>query len=210
MDIGRTPWWRVRVSRTRQAIGLLLLVLVSVFFYAMGTQGLRFFVVDSGSMEPTVWPGDRLVAIREAEYRRGDIVIVRDPSEKKGYLVKRLVGLPGDTIEVHGGAVFLNGQYLSEPYRPEAIEYSFSPYVVPEDSIFVLGDNSNKSLDSHNWAGVRVSDGMPLPKALPAESLIARAIYQYYPLTRMGRMRHYPVDELIAPPARTAESRRLQ
>ena len=116
MDI---PWWRVRVSPARQVAGLFLLALASVFFYAMFFEGLRFFVVDSKSMQPTLHAGDRLVAIRRGDYAQGDIVIVRDPIERKGFLVKRVIGLPGDTIEVRGGAVFVNGQYRSEEHTSE-------------------------------------------------------------------------------------------
>jgi len=189
------PWWRVRVSPARQALGLLLLALASVFFYEMAAKGLRFFAVESISMEPTLFGGDRLVAIRETQYRRGDIVIVRDPQDPKGYLVKRVIGLSGDVVEVRAGAVFLNGQYLSEPYRPEPIEYSLAPYAVPPDEIFVLGDNSNRSVDSHNWNAAYRDSGTINPGSLPRVSVIARAIYQYYPVGRVGTVRRYPLYE---------------
>jgi signal peptidase I len=172
---------------------------------------MRFFIVESVSMEPTLLGGDRLVAIRQKEYLRGDIVIVRDPLERNGYLVKRVIGVSGDTVEIKLAAVFVNGQYLSEPYRPEPIDYTMSPYLVPQNFVFVLGDNSNFSVDSHNWAAaIRESDAI-VPRALPLDSVIARAFLQYYPVGRMRRIRHYPLSEQIEmPPARTTVARPLQ
>ncbi len=205
------PWWRVRVSPPRTAIGLLVLALAGVFFYAMLAKGMRFFAVESISMEPTLFGGDRLVAMREEEYRRGDIVIVRDPLERKGYLVKRVIGSPGDVVEVRVGAVFLNGQYLSEPYRPEPIHYGLAPYTVPPDYVFVLGDNANRSVDSHNWAAAYRDNDVIVTQALPLDSVIARAVLQYYPVRRVRWIRHYPLsDQMEPPPARTTNARALQ
>jgi signal peptidase I len=205
------PWWRVRVSPGRQAVGLALLALAAVFFYAMLAKGMRFFVVDSISMEPTLHGGDRLVAMRPEAYERGDIIIVRDFIEGKGYLVKRVIGLAGDTIEVRGGAVYLNGQYLSEPYRPAPIEYRLAPYRVPANMVFVLGDNSNRSVDSHNWAAAIRNSKAAVPGAVPLDSVVARAFFQYYPPGRIGRVRGYPLSLLLdADLARSGGTQTLQ
>lgn len=192
-----TPWWRVRVSPVRQILGVLLLLLAGLFFYAMLVKGMRFFVVDSVSMLPTLHAGDRLVAIPSETYHRGDIVIVRDPNERKGFLVKRIVGVEGDTIEVRSGAIFVNGRYVSEPYRPEPIDYPMNPYTVPPGQVFVLGDNSNLSVDSHNWAAIYRDAGMVIPAALPLDSVVARAFFQYYPLEKIRRVDGYPIDAMM-------------
>jgi signal peptidase I len=209
------PWWRVKVSRLRQVFGVALLLLAGTFFYAMLAQGMRFFEVDSVSMLPTLHAGDRLVAMRAAEYRRGDIVIVRDPLERQGYLVKRIIGVGGDTVEVRGGGLFVNGQYVSEPYRLEPIAYPLNPYVVPKDQVFVLGDNSNLSVDSHNWAAVYRDAALVLPAALPLKSVVARAFFQYYPVGKVRRVQGYPIDALLEntserQAARSADARALQ
>lgn len=191
------PWWRVRVSPVRQAIGVLLLLAGAIFFYAMLVKGMRFFEVESASMLPTLHAGDRLVAMPADKYHRGDIVIVRDPLERQGYLVKRIIGVAGDVVEVRGGAVFVNGQYVSEPYRPELIAYPMAPYRVPEGQVFVLGDNSNMSVDSHNWAAAFLDAGVVVPAALPLDSVVARAFFQYYPMDKLRRVRGYPIDALL-------------
>ncbi len=192
-----TPWWRVRVSPVRQVLGLLLLLLAGLFFYTMLVKGMRFFVVDSVSMLPTLHAGDRLAAIPAETYHRGDIVIVRDPNERDGFLVKRIVGVAGDTIEVRHGAIFVNGHYVSEPYRPEPIAYPMNPFTVPPGQVFVLGDNSNLSVDSHNWAAIYRDAAMVVPAALPLDSVVARAFFQYYPLEKMRRVGGYPIDAML-------------
>jgi len=205
------PWWRVRVSPARQVLGIALLLVAGVFFYAMLAKGMRFFVVDSVSMLPTLHAGDRLVAMPSDEYRRGDIVIVRDPLERQGYLVKRIIGVAGDIIEVRFGAVFVNGEYVSEPYRPEPIAYPMSPYIVPPGQVFVLGDNSNASVDSHNWAAAYHDAGVVVPAALPLSSVVARAFFQYYPMDKLQRVEGYPIDALLGPGAtRSAAAQTLQ
>ncbi len=192
-----TPWWRVKVSPLRQVLGIALLLLAALFFYAMGAKGMRFFVVDSDSMLPTLHAGDRLVAIPSDNYRRGDNIIVRDPLEQKGYLVKRIIGVEGDVIEVRHGAVFVNGQYVSEPYRPEPIAYPMDPYTVPTGEVFVLGDNSNLSVDSHNWAAIYRDAAMVVPGGLPVKSVVARAVFQYYPVGKMRPVAGFPIDAML-------------
>lgn len=205
------PWWRVQVSPARRLFGGVLLILAALFFYAMFAKGLRFFVVDSVSMLPTLHAGDRLAAMPAKQYHRGDIVIVRDPLEREGYLVKRIVGMPGDRIEIRHGAVFVNGRYVSEPYRPEPIAYPMDIYTVPEGQVFVLGDNSNWSVDSHNWAAVYRDAGMVKPGALPIESVVARAFFQYYPVNKLRRVHGYPIDAILdTAPIRSAALQSLQ
>lgn len=191
------PWWRERVSPVRRVLGVLLLLLAGLFFYAMLAKGMRFFVVDSVSMLPTLHAGDRIVAMPASEYYRGDIVIVRDPLERHGFLVKRIVAVAGDTIQVRSGALFVNGRYVSEPYRPERIAYPMPPFVVPDGQVFVLGDNSNLSVDSHNWAAAFYNAGVVVPAALPLDSVVARAFFQYYPMNKMRPVRRFPIDAFL-------------
>ncbi|MEQ8538669.1 MAG: signal peptidase I [Coleofasciculus sp. D1-CHI-01] len=162
--------------------------------------GIRSFVAEaryipSGSMEPTLQINDRLI-IDKISYnfrqpQRGDIVVF-SPTDAlkqqnfKDAFIKRVIGLPGETVEVKGGRVYVNDQALREQYIEEAPEYSYGPVTVPEDNYLVLGDNRNNSYDSHYWGFV------------PRDKIIGRAIVRFWPLNRVGEV---DVIESVAPEA---------
>jgi signal peptidase I len=151
---------------------------------------LRGFVVEprlivSGSMEPTLRVGDRLVmdklSYRLRPPRAGEIVVFVLPArEQRGdggpapAALKRLIALPGQRVEVRGGQVLVDGQALSEPYLREPPRYTWGPTVVPEGMLFVLGDNRNASSDSHDWG------------LLPRENVLGRAWLRFWPPSRAG------------------------
>jgi signal peptidase I len=105
--------------------------------------------------------------------RRGDIIVFRAPDQTPGAperdFIKRVIGLPGDTVEVKGCTVFIDGKPLKETYIAQPPAYSYGPTVVPKGGLFVLGDNRNNSSDSHSW-------GM-----LPKENIIGQAWIIYWP-----------------------------
>ncbi|MEQ9355816.1 signal peptidase I [Coleofasciculus chthonoplastes] len=162
--------------------------------------GIRSFVAEaryipSGSMEPTLQINDRLI-IDKISYnfrqpQRGDIVVF-SPTDAlkqqnfKDAFIKRVIGLPGETVEVKGGRVYVNDQALREQYIEEEPEYSYGPVTVPEDNYLVLGDNRNNSYDSHYWGFV------------PRDKIIGRAIVRFWPLNRVGEV---DVIESVAPEA---------
>jgi signal peptidase I len=162
--------------------------------------GIRSFVAEaryipSGSMEPTLQINDRLI-IDKISYnfrqpQRGDIVVF-SPTDAlkqqnfKDAFIKRVIALPGETVEVKGGRVYVNGQSLREQYIEEEPEYSYGPVTVPEDNYLVLGDNRNNSYDSHYWGFV------------PRKNIIGRAIVRFWPLNRVGEV---DVIESVAPEA---------
>ena len=157
--------------------------------------GIRNFVAEaryipSSSMEPTLEINDRLI-IEKITYRlrlpqRGDVVVF-SPTETlkqqdfKDAFIKRVIGLPGDTVEVRGGTVYINNQALREKYIEEAPEYQYGPEKVPEDQYLVLGDNRNNSYDSHYWGFV------------PRKNLIGRAVVRFWPLGRLGSLDEQPL-----------------
>ncbi|CAM4453233.1 signal peptidase I [Paenibacillus tarimensis] len=111
--------------------------------------------VPTGSMLPTIQIHDRLVVEKlpwDVKLSFQDIVVFYPPvaNEDKRY-VKRLIGLPGDTIEVKDGTLYRNGTAVEEPYIMEPMQYTFGPVEVPEDHYLFLGDNRNDSFDSHLW-----------------------------------------------------------
>ena len=130
---------------------------------------LRTFVIEgriipSGSMLPTLQLQDR-VMVNKFIYHfkepvRGDVVVFAPPEElnaKEDY-IKRVIGLPGEAVEMKNGKVYINNRPLKEPYIPEQLAYNYGPVVVPQGSLLVLGDNRNHSFDSHMWNAWLVRD----------------------------------------------------
>ena len=115
-------------------------------------------VVPSGSMEQTIMTGDRIVGSRlsyrfGSDPKRGDIVIFdhkSEPGKDKTRLVKRIIGLPGETVDIKGSHVYINGSEtpLEEPYLPEAMDSDDYHFEVPEGCYLMLGDNRNHSADA--------------------------------------------------------------
>jgi signal peptidase I len=138
--------------------------------------------VEGNSMEPSLHDAEFVVvnrlAYRWAEPRRGDIVVFRFPLDLQRRFIKRIIGLPGDTIQVEAGQVYVNGQLLEEPYIAAQPRYT-GQWEVGEQEVFVLGDNRNNSSDSQNW-------GM-----LPVEDILGKAILVYWPPSDLGLIPHY-------------------
>ena len=121
--------------------------------------------IPSGSMENTIQPGDR-------------VIIFRFPDDETQVYIKRVIGLPGETIRITDGRVYIDGSEkpLEEVYLKEVPQGSSGPFEVPEDSSFVLGDNRNHSHDSRYWENHYVKK----------EEILAKAVFRYYP--RLGKV----------------------
>lgn len=116
--------------------------------------------------------------------QRGDVIVFEPPNRPTEDYVKRIVGLPGETVEIKNNQVFINGQPLEQPYLPGTPSYTMPPRVVPEGHVFVLGDNRNNSNDSHNWG------------PLPVENIVGRAWLSYWPPDEWGTIsRNSPTEE---------------
>jgi signal peptidase I len=150
-------------------------MLVAVTFQVV----IRSFVVDGDSMLPGLRPGDRLL-VDQLSYRwsapaRGDLVVFRFPRPGSHQdLVKRVIGLPGDTVSIRPGQVLVNGHVLSELYVLNVAQYLYGPRRVPPGEYFVLGDNREVagreiSYDSHQWG------------FLPAHDIYGRVMLVYWP-----------------------------
>lgn len=181
------------LSRGRIVFYCLVLALFIPLLYFLMFRGMRFFRVPSNSMEPTILVSDYLLTLEEDDYRRGDIVVLDDPLAKGGYIVKRIVAIGGDSIGVGGGGLILNGGYASEPYKMEPVDYAMPQYQVPADHVFVLGDNRNWSVDSHNWAAGDESSPPANPEAIPSSRIVGLVRFIYLPVTRMRRVDSYPL-----------------
>ena len=132
-------------------------------------------IVPSSSMEKTIMTGDRVIGYRLAysfsEPERGDIIIFKFPDDESKLYIKRLIGLPGETVEIKEGKVFVDGEALDEPYLTVTTEGTFGPYSVPEGHYFMLGDNRNNSADSRYWNNTY----------LAREKIVGKAVFKYWP-----------------------------
>ncbi|HOQ36876.1 MAG TPA: signal peptidase I [Acetivibrio sp.] len=130
--------------------------------------------VPTGSMENTIMPKDRLIASRIhyliGDPERGDIVVFKFPDDEEVLYVKRVIGLPGETVEIKDGVVYIDGEILEEPYLKEKPVGDYGPYKVPEGSYFMLGDNRNYSKDSRMWINKYVSK----------DKILGKALFKYY------------------------------
>ncbi|TFH33063.1 MAG: signal peptidase I [Anaerolineales bacterium] len=138
--------------------------------------------VEGISMEPSLHEGQFVVvnrlAYRWREPQRGDIIVFRFPLNPERRFIKRVIGLPGDTIVVQSGEVFINGEVIYEPYLSVTPRYD-GEWILGPDELFVLGDNRNNSSDSQNWG--------PLPEG----EIIGRAVFVYWPPSEAGLIPHY-------------------
>ncbi|MFA5375153.1 MAG: signal peptidase I [Dehalococcoidia bacterium] len=148
-----------------------LVVALLIFF---GVQAIiESRVVEGSSMETNLHDGERLIVVKAAywfgEPQRGDVIIFTHPLDPGRTLVKRVIGLPGEQIEIKNGVVYINGSSLDEPYI-KGTTSSLSRTEVPDGYYFVMGDNRQASSDSRSWG------------LLPEGNIIGRVWLLYWPL----------------------------
>jgi len=132
---------------------LIMLGFVFLVGYVFGIKEVRFFEIASSSMTPALQEGDRVVTVKKSRLKRYDIVLLNAPKGPREKLTKRIIGLPGETIEVKDGRVFIDGERLKEDYLEERPQYELETEI-PSGSYFLLGDNRNESEDSRVWGPV--------------------------------------------------------
>lgn len=161
---------------------VVLVIVVLAVVFILKNYVLINAVIPSDSMENTIMTGDRVfgnrLAYRFGEPERGDIVIFKYPDNEEELYIKRVIGLPGDKVEIRDGLVYLNdsAKPLEEPYLKETPVGDYGPYQVPEDGYFMLGDNRNWSKDSRFWENTYVT----------REEVLAKAVFRYYPFDEIG------------------------
>ena len=159
-------FWRDLAETILMAVVLFLLLNAA-------TSRVRVYNI---SMQPTLHEGNLLVvnklAYKFGEPKHGDIIVFHYQGTVTEDYIKRVIGLPGDTVDIGNGIVRVNGQTITEPYIAELPGYT-GTWKVPEGEIFVLGDNRNHSSDSHDWGFVQ------------QEWVVGKAIIIYWPLDRI-------------------------
>ena len=161
---------------------LAILVLAIAIFFLIQAAVQSSIVVFS-SMEPNLHEGQRLliskVVYKFHEPERGDIIVFPNPNNPDEDYIKRIIGLPGETIEIKGGMVYINGLKLDEPYIKDPPSHPFPEQEIPEDNYFVLGDNRNNSTDSRTgWT-------------VPLESIVGKAWLSTWPPSEWGLAPNY-------------------
>jgi signal peptidase I len=157
-------------------------ILLTVIIYTVVNFATGRFRVEGDSMQPSLHP-DQYVLVEKISYRlgnpqRGDVVVFQFPLAQERDFIKRIIGLPGETVSIVEGVVTINGIPLEEPYIAAPPSYS-NTWSLGPDQYFVLGDNRNNSHDSHNWG--------PLDR----KHLIGKAVFVYWPPEGWGPVPHY-------------------
>jgi len=161
------------------------LVAVLLVFFVLRPFVVQAFFIPSGSMEPTLQIGDRLLVNKAVYYLRepqvGDIVVFRAPpqaSRTRKDFIKRVVGVPGDTLDERYGKLYRNDEPVEEPYIKGSIPWEWDglgqPYIVPPGHVVVFGDNRLNSNDSHHWG--------PLSRT----NILGKAFFKFWPPHRIG------------------------
>ncbi|HZK84918.1 MAG TPA: signal peptidase I [Desulfosporosinus sp.] len=172
---------------TKESFGKTVLsslqIIAFAFFLSWGLRSavVEASVIPTGSMLPTIQLQDRVIVdkllYKLSILKRGDIIVfhpLKNVDSSGDNWIKRIIGLPGETVEIKDGKVFINDGELTESYEMEKPDYTFGPLIVPQNSYFVLGDNRNNSLDSHKWG------------VLPSENIIGKASLRYWPFNQFG------------------------
>ena len=151
-----------------------VVVIAILLSFVLHTFVIVNATVPTSSMENTIMAGDRVIGSRlyylRNEPQRGEIIMFDYPDDPRTLYIKRIIGLPGEHIEISGGVVYINGEPLDEPYLDVVTEGEWGPYDVPEDSYFMLGDNRNDSADSRYWQNTY----------LTKDGIVGKAIFKYW------------------------------
>ena len=163
-------------------------VLIALAVFAVLRLTMQSYTVVMSSMEPNFYQGD-CIMVNKMSYRssgpqRGQVIVFNPPFDSPHPYIKRVIGLPGETIEIRDQSVFIDGIPLDEEYVMAPPNYTMLVTVVPENEYFVLGDNRNNSNDSHTgWM-------------VPRDNIIGRAWFVYWPPSRWRVVQHHSYPEL--------------
>lgn len=172
------PEWKRFLFDLLETVGLALILFVIINSVSARVR------VDGSSMLPTLHDGE-FVLVNKLAYHmgtptRGDIVVFRSTTDANLDLIKRIIGVPGDRVEIGNARVTVNGQAQVEPYINAEPNYG-GQWTVPDGSLFVLGDNRNDSSDSHMWG------------YLPQQNVIGKALLIYWPPPEWAIINHVQI-----------------
>lgn len=167
-------------------------LLIGITIFILFQLSIQYSIVEMSSMEPNLHDGQRLLvsklAYKFGEPQRGDIIIFKPPhidNPDKDY-IKRIIGLPGETVEITNGVVYINDVLLEEPYIKDPAKSSLAKRTIPEGEYFVLGDNRNNSNDSRSgWT-------------VPLEDIVGKAWLSIWPPETWGTAPNYKLPQELA------------
>ena len=171
-------------TKIRFVVELLeVIVPALILFWVLHTFVIEICKIPTPSMVPTIQVGDRVIVDKFYfkyfdSIRIGDIIVFRPPPEAHSSenFIKRVVGLPGDKVEIKNHITYVNDKPLDEPYITDRSKNNFGPIVIPQNDVFVMGDNRNSSNDSRVWG------------FLPMKNITGRTLIRCWPLKRFGTL----------------------
>lgn len=169
---------------------ILITILLAAAVFVLIQTSVQTFIVVGSSMEPSFHDGQRLLVNKAVYYlhppERGDVIVFEPVENRQGDYIKRIIALPGDTLQIKEEAVYVNGSKLDEPYIKNPPAYTIETQKIPRDNYFVLGDNRNNSDDSHSgWL-------------VPRQNIVGKAWLSIWPPDDWGLAANYPLQEQLA------------
>ena len=189
-ESAKTSFLREFLSWIEMVVIILAVVWVTTNYIIVNAK------IPSGSMENTIMTGDRLIGTRFSYWfsnpKRGDIILFHYPVDEKKIYIKRVIGLPGEKVDIKDAKVYINGSKtpLKEDYLPEkwTIANDGYTFTVPKDSYLVLGDNRNSSEDARYWGEIALSTGLASTEEeaekysyVHKDKILGKAQFRYYP-----------------------------
>ena len=161
-------------------------LVAALAIFALFQVTIGSFKVYGASMLPSIQPGEYIIVSKAAYFfsppEHGEVIVFHSPRDPNSDLIKRIIALPGDTIEIKDGTVFVNDTPLTETYTLEPPNYAYPHQEIPADHYFVLGDNRNNSADSHRgWTA-------------PRQNIVGKAWLTYWPPEKWRLIEHYTLN----------------
>ncbi|MCB0062689.1 MAG: signal peptidase I [Caldilineaceae bacterium] len=167
---------------------LLETIILSLIIFLLIRQVVQNYRIESHSMQPNFYEGEFILvnklAFKLGVPERGEVIVFHNPNNVEEDYIKRVIGLPGDTIEIHEQTVLINGEVFEEPYQINAFRpgENFGPETIPPDQLFVMGDNRGNSSDSRRIG------------TIPEELVVGQAWLRVWPMNRWGLIKHYNLE----------------
>jgi signal peptidase I len=163
-------------------------IVLSLVIFLLIRQVVQNYRIESHSMQPNFYEGE-FILVNKLAYRlgtpeRGDVLVFHNPNNPEEDYIKRIIGLPGDTLEIHDGLIFINGKPLREEFPTNEIPraQSYGPVVIEPDHLFVMGDNRPQSQDSRVFG------------QLPENLIVGKAWVRVWPFNKFGIIQHYDLE----------------
>jgi signal peptidase I len=163
-------------------------IVLSLVIFLLIRQVVQNYRIESHSMQPNFYEGE-FILVNKLAYRlgapeRGDVLVFHNPNNVEEDYIKRIIGLPGDTVDIHDGRVFINGKPLMEEYPINEIPRAstYGPIVIEPDHLFVMGDNRPQSQDSRVFG------------QLPEDLIVGKAWVRVWPFNKFGIIQHYDLE----------------